>query len=84
MAMGHMPLDCFSNARSWDVKNKHDIGGGTWTQVMCPNTLKKRKLNPFAESFGTKQSCKSSYTILEGPLQKKCGEWTKAKINALI
>jgi len=49
---------------------------------MCPNTLKKRKLNPLVESFGTKQSCKSSYTILKGPSKERCGERAKAKINA--
>jgi hypothetical protein len=49
---------------------------------MCPNTLKKRKLNPLVESFGTKQSCKTSYTILESPLEERCGERAKAQINA--
>jgi len=34
------------------------------------------------ESFGTKQSHKSSYTIFRGPLQERGGEQAKAKINA--
>ncbi len=46
-----------------------------------PTYLKKRS-KPFIESFGTKQFCKSSYTISEGPRKERCGEWTKEKINA--
>jgi hypothetical protein len=48
---------------------------------MCPHTSKKR-LKPFAKSYGIKQSCRSSYTIPETPPKKRCGKQAKAKINA--
>ncbi len=75
-----MPLNYFSNTKSWDAENKHDTEGGTWPQAMCPHTLKK-KPKPFAKSSKTKQSRKSSYTIPKGPLKRQ-GERAKAKTNA--
>ncbi len=44
--------------------------------------LFKKKSKPFKKSFKTKQSHKSSYTILKGSLDDIHGEHAKAKINA--
>jgi len=49
--------------------------------MMCLHVTKKSK--PLAESLGTKQSCKSSYTIPKGPLYEKRGEHVKTKIKFL-
>ncbi len=75
-----MPSDCFSNVNSGDAESKCDTKGGTWPQTMCPHTSKKRS-KPLVKSFGTKQSRKSSYTILEGPMEERCDEWTKLETN---
>jgi hypothetical protein len=48
---------------------------------MCSHTSKKRS-KPLTKTFGTKPFHKSSYTILEGPLEKRHGEQVKTKINA--
>ncbi len=79
--MGYMLLDYFSNAKNQDAKNKHDTKGGIWPQTMCPHTTKKRS-KPLAKSFRTKQSHKSSYTVFEGPLKERRGEWAKVETNA--
>ncbi len=78
--MGHMPPHCFSNANNGDAKNKRNTKGGTWIWAMCPHILKK-KLKPLVKSLGTKQSHKSSYTILEGPSEERCDERTKIETN---
>lgn len=79
--MAHMPLDYFSNARSRDAKNKHDIKGGTWLQTMYSHIFKNRS-KQLTKSFRTKRFRKSLYTIIKTPLKTKDGEWAKAKINA--
>jgi hypothetical protein len=43
-----------------------------------PTYLKKRS-KLLKELLGTKQCCKSSYTILEGPLDERCDECVKTK-----
>jgi hypothetical protein len=57
------------------LKVEHDF-------KQCAHILWKIGKSYFAKSFGRKQYPKSSYTIPKGPLEKKCGEWTKANINA--
>jgi hypothetical protein len=47
-------------------------------------TYLKKEIKPLAESSRTKQSRKSSYTILEKPLDEKHGECVKEKINASL
>jgi hypothetical protein len=47
---------------------------------MCPH-ISKKKSKPLVESFGMKQSHKSSYTIPKGLLDERCGEHAKEKIN---
>jgi hypothetical protein len=78
--MGNLSPNCLSNANSGDVERKYDIEGGIWPQTICPQTSKKR-LKPFVKSFGTKQFCKSSYTIYQGPLEERCNERTKTETN---
>ncbi len=71
----------FFQLRSWDAKKK--LGYWKWNMTLSnvPTYLKKR-LKPLVDTFGTKQFHKSSYTVFEGPLKEKCGEWTKVKLNA--
>jgi hypothetical protein len=46
----------------------------------CTHTSQKQiKTKPLLESSKTKQSCKSSYTILEGQLDERHGEYVKTK-----
>jgi hypothetical protein len=47
-------------------------------------TYFKKEIKPLAELLGTKQSCKSSYTILKGLLDEKHGKCVKTKINASL
>jgi hypothetical protein len=75
-----MPPHSFSDARNRDVKSKHNTQSGTWLQAMCIHTSKKRS-KWFVESFGTKQSHKSPYTIPKRPQKKRCGERNKAEMN---
>jgi hypothetical protein len=49
------------------LKVEHDI-------EPCAHIPQKKRSKPLAKSFGTKKIHKSSYTILEGPLEEKCGE----------
>ncbi len=53
IAMGRMPLDCFSNVMNWDAKNKHNTKNGIWSWTMCPHTFLKRS-NPLTKSSATK------------------------------
>jgi len=71
--MGCMPPKCFSNVKNQDVESNHNIEGRTLPQAMCPHTSKKWS-KPFANSSGTKQSHKNSYTIPKGPLEKRRDE----------
>lgn len=71
----------FSHAKSWDVEKKHNTKNGTWFRTMCPHILKKR-LKSLVKSFEIKKIHKSLYTTLKGPLEERCGEWTKIEINA--
>jgi hypothetical protein len=48
---------------------------------MCPHTFKKNS-KPLAKVIGTKQYRKSSYTILEGPLNERHNEHARMEINA--
>jgi hypothetical protein len=70
-----------SNAKSWDVKSKHDIKGGIWPRAMCPHTSKKRS-KPFVKSSRTKQYHKNSYTIPERPPKERHSEKAKTETNA--
>lgn len=44
--------------------------------------LEKKEVEPTCRIIWDKIFWTSSYTILKGPLEKRHGEWTKAKINA--
>ncbi len=81
--MGRTPQARFSKANSNDATSRHDTDGGTWPWTMCLH-ISKKKSKPLAELLGTKQSCKSSYTILKGSLDEKHGECVKIKINASL
>ncbi len=50
----------------------------------CVHISQKNKSKPLAESLGTKQFCKSSRTILEGPLDERGGKCVKVEINASL
>jgi hypothetical protein len=51
---------------------------------MCNVPTHLQKISkPILKSYKTKQSCKSSYTILERPLGERHGEHAKVKINVL-
>jgi hypothetical protein len=43
-------------------------------------TYLREKVETLTESFGTKQSCKNSYTICKGQLEEKHDEQAKAEI----
>jgi hypothetical protein len=47
-------------------------------------TYLEKKSKPLAESLGTKQPCKSLYTIPKGLLDEKRGECVKTKRNASL
>jgi hypothetical protein len=81
--MGQTPFACFSKTNSHDATNKHDTNGRTWPWTMC-SRISKKLSKPLIKSLGIKQSHKSSYTILGGPLDERHGERVKAKINASL
>jgi hypothetical protein len=56
--------------------------GGTWPWIMCPHTLKKSQ-NHSQNHLGQNNLVKVHTPYMKGqPPKERCGEWTKAKINA--
>jgi hypothetical protein len=53
---------------------------GEHDYVQCVHIFKKR-LQPLAESFGTKKSHKNSYTIPKRPPNERHGECIKVEIS---
>lgn len=82
IAMGRISLVCFCKVNIHDARNKHDTNEGTWPWAMRSH-ISKNKLKSFIESFGKKQSCKSSYTIFEKSPNEKHGEHAKTKIKSI-
>ncbi len=80
IVMGQMPLACFSKTNSHNATNMCDIDETTWPWTMCLHISKNRS-KPLVQSLGTKQSCKSSYTIPEGISDERRGKHVKVKIN---
>jgi len=74
---------CFSKVNNCDATSKLDTDGGTWLQAMCLHISNKR-WKPLIKSLGTKQFCKSSYTIFEKPSDERHGKQATIKINAFV